>query len=266
MNCEDFESHVNDLARKKMAEASIRARALAHSDECAACAKRLEDESALSFKLRSLATETSNAPLPPLGSELLAALRSNRVAMNRTSVNSRWRYWAAAAVAAMVLLLITVAVIRSRSLAPATVQSISGPSGSGTVPIPNTPEVVARGKPELRDDAPGNRRAIGKRRNRNQLATKSQPASRPKEGVTATETATSITPNSATEITTDFMPVGYASATNMQDGGQLVRVELPRSALVAFGLPMNVDRYNEKVKADVFFGADGMARAIRFVQ
>ena len=53
---------------------------------------------------------------------------------------------------------------------------------------------------------------------------------------------------------------------SLQEGGQLVRVELPRSALVAFGLPMNVNRYDEKVKADVFFGSDGMARAIRFVQ
>ena len=70
----------------------------------------------------------------------------------------------------------------------------------------------------------------------------------------------------ATEITTEFMPIGYATETTMQDGGQLVRVELPRSALLAFGLPMNVNRYDERVKADVFFGADGMARAIRFVQ
>jgi hypothetical protein len=29
---------------------------------------------------------------------------------------------------------------------------------------------------------------------------------------------------------------------------------------------MNFNRYDEKVKADVFFGMDGMARAIRFVQ
>jgi hypothetical protein len=84
--------------------------------------------------------------------------------------------------------------------------------------------------------------------------------------VTSKETTASGTSDSAAEITTDFMPVGYATATTLQDGGQLVRVELPRSALVAFGLPMNVNRYDEKVKADVFFSADGMARAIRFVQ
>jgi hypothetical protein len=52
----------------------------------------------------------------------------------------------------------------------------------------------------------------------------------------------------------------------LQDGGHIVRVELPRSALVRFGLPVNMDRMNEKVKADVWLGVDGLAHAIRFVQ
>ena len=68
------------------------------------------------------------------------------------------------------------------------------------------------------------------------------------------------------EIATDFIPLGYMSPASLQDGGQIVRVQLPRSALANFGLPVNMDRYNEKVKADVLFGVDGTARAIRFVQ
>jgi hypothetical protein len=68
------------------------------------------------------------------------------------------------------------------------------------------------------------------------------------------------------EIATDFMPLGYLNTATLQDGGQIVRVELPRSTLANFGLPVNMDRYNEKVKADVLLGVDGMARAIRFVQ
>ena len=56
------------------------------------------------------------------------------------------------------------------------------------------------------------------------------------------------------------------NAASLQDGGQIVRVELPRSALANFGLPVNMERYNEKVKADVIFGVDGLAHAIRFVQ
>jgi len=67
------------------------------------------------------------------------------------------------------------------------------------------------------------------------------------------------------EIATDFIPLRPMNAASFQDGGQIVRVELPRSALASFGLPVNMDRYNEKVKADVIFGVDGMAHAIRFI-
>ena len=68
------------------------------------------------------------------------------------------------------------------------------------------------------------------------------------------------------EIATDFFSVGDTSPASLSDGGQLVRVELPRSALMTFGLPVNTDRANERVKADVLLGSDGIARAIRFVR
>jgi hypothetical protein len=68
------------------------------------------------------------------------------------------------------------------------------------------------------------------------------------------------------EIATQFMPLGYAGPINLQDGGQLVRVQMSRSAMLSLGLPVNMDRYSESVKADILLGADGFARAIRFVQ
>ena len=68
------------------------------------------------------------------------------------------------------------------------------------------------------------------------------------------------------EIATAFFPIGDTSALSLADGGQLVRVQLPRSTLMKFGLPVNVDRANERVKADVLLGSDGIARAIRFVR
>jgi hypothetical protein len=70
----------------------------------------------------------------------------------------------------------------------------------------------------------------------------------------------------APEITTQFMPLGDVSLANLQDGAQLIRVEMPRYAMARFGLPVNMDRYDETVKADVWVGVDGLARAIRFVQ
>jgi hypothetical protein len=68
------------------------------------------------------------------------------------------------------------------------------------------------------------------------------------------------------EIATDFIALTHDAREVASAGGQLVRVELPRSALVRFGLPMDVERASERVKADVMLGEDGIARAIRFVR
>ena len=57
MNCQIFETVVNDLAREQMMEANARERALAHSGDCKACAHRLALERRLTFGLRALAAE-----------------------------------------------------------------------------------------------------------------------------------------------------------------------------------------------------------------
>jgi hypothetical protein len=69
-----------------------------------------------------------------------------------------------------------------------------------------------------------------------------------------------------TEIVTEFLPVAGGDSFGPPGRGRLVRVRLPRAALWAYGLPMNVDRPEETVTADVLMGEDGLARAIRFVQ
>lgn len=68
------------------------------------------------------------------------------------------------------------------------------------------------------------------------------------------------------EIATDFLPLTFTADSTAQLSGHLVRVTVPRSALVAMGLPMNAQRAGELVRADVFIGDDGLARAIRFIQ
>jgi hypothetical protein len=265
MKCEEFENNVNDLAREQLLEASVRARALAHRDECEACALRLDDESELTFGLRALANQTKSVPAPAPGNELFAALRQRQAPINATAT-ATWRYWATAgaAVAAMVLLVIAVVATRSRSTATEVRQAVSNPtSAQPEKSIAPKPQVVeSNPTPTLTEDVVVNHRSRG-RRNLKRPSLDAMATKLDKD--IAAETAT-IDTNPATEITTEFMPIGYATETSIQDGGQLVRVELPRSALLAFGLPMNVNRYDERVKADVFFGADGMARAIRFVQ
>jgi hypothetical protein len=261
-----------------MMEASVLAQALEHHEKCEACAQQLDDQRSLSFKLSALARKTNSADLPPMGNELLHALRSQRAATNRpvtvASRRSRAMVAGAMAVAAMVLVVIAIAVIRSRSVSP-TVQALPNSTSPKDLPPSELVNVDTRdlsappfSRLRHRSSGWGSRRVAGRNSSRNvsQTVVPVQSVADVSSKDMTKETATSITAASAAEITTDFMPVGYAGATTLQDGGQLVRVELPRSALVAFGLPMNVNRYDEKVKADVFFSADGMARAIRFVQ
>lgn len=71
----------------------------------------------------------------------------------------------------------------------------------------------------------------------------------------------------AAEVTTEFMPLAYSSvpSTNVQ----VVRLAVPRAALISFGLtpPEPLERASaDTVLADVLVGDDGLARAVRFVR
>ena len=85
--------------------------------------------------------------------------------------------------------------------------------------------------------------------------------------VPAVHTPQAATP--AAEAATAFFPLTYSSLP--VSNAQLVRVQVPRSALASFGLaPIDVPapaggRASATVAADVLVGEDGMARAVRFV-
>ena len=64
---------------------------------------------------------------------------------------------------------------------------------------------------------------------------------------------------------TEFLPLTFIPDDRAGEGRQIVRVTLPRTTLLAFGVPMNMERTGELVTADVMLGDDGVARAIRFV-
>jgi hypothetical protein len=71
----------------------------------------------------------------------------------------------------------------------------------------------------------------------------------------------------STEVATAFFPLTYSSLP--VSNPQLVRLEVPRSALASFGLaPIDAPDAGSwgTVQADVLVGEDGVARAVRFVQ
>jgi hypothetical protein len=63
-----------------------------------------------------------------------------------------------------------------------------------------------------------------------------------------------------------FLPLPGAAELPPADDLDLVRVELPRSAMMQVGIAVSPDRAAERVRADVMVGADGMARAVRFFE
>ena len=64
----------------------------------------------------------------------------------------------------------------------------------------------------------------------------------------------------------DFIPMPNAARIEPNEDLDLVRVEVPRSAMIALGYPVSEERASEPVEAEVVLGADGLARAVRFLE
>jgi hypothetical protein len=267
MNCQKFESVAGELARGRMMMAELREEALLHSNDCARCSSRLRDEEILTRGLQSLRHQTSSLEAPAsIEASLLEAFRQSKVVVPIVPVRERRRYWIAA-VAALLLLVFGVLAARIQfQRRPTAFEAVnsSEPAKNQTVPVNNSQSM-----PADNPESP-------------LVAVKHRPVHQPKfvsrhnQAVSTDELQARASSNrnkknvesnhASNEVATEFMPLGYMNVQALQDGGQIVRVELPRTTLATFGLPVNMDRYNERVKADVLIGMDGMAHAIRFVQ
>src|ERR1700691_3508134 len=62
-----------------------------------------------------------------------------------------------------------------------------------------------------------------------------------------------------------YMPLPYAYDQSELEGGAVVRVVLPRAALVSYGLPMKGMGVADNVTADMVVSQDGTPQAIRLV-
>jgi hypothetical protein len=254
MNCQKFEEVVSDLAREQILDAGLRSAALAHSRDCQPCAIRLEDEIAITVRLKKFAGAFSTlGPSALVETKLLdvfAARRSNVTPMPNISQTSRGLWYGAAGIAALLLIVFGLALIRSHPLVAVKENANDSPA------VQSPPLGLSRSA--LTNTGPDDQHQLPIREKRQSAVKRNRPL------------ATSITnqskPRTTSEIATDFIPVTYGGAANLAEGGRMVRVELPRSAMASFGLPVNMDRANEKVKADVLLGVDGLAHAIRFVR
>lgn len=62
-----------------------------------------------------------------------------------------------------------------------------------------------------------------------------------------------------------FVPLPNVEQLAPNEQGDVVRLELPRSAMMALGFEVSPERAAEPVQAEVIYGPDGVARAVRFL-
>jgi hypothetical protein len=251
MNCQLFEGLIVDLVREHGLEDSVRSQALAHAESCAYCSARLESQRALSAVLKLAGAEGGEAPAH-VETALLSAYRARQAKMASAGSSSRtarfipYSFWGIAA--AVIIAILGVATFRllqiphsSQVAGPA--QNVATPGTSPATRLEPTPApapakdeptpIAARLEPAAKKTAP------------RQPAAKAQPADE--------------------EIATDFFPLASGTEIASMESGQLVRVLLPRNAMASYGLPVNQERADEPVTAQVLIGQDGVARAIRFL-
>jgi hypothetical protein len=255
MNCREFEDIVNDIARAKIIDAASRAAGMAHAGICEQCASRLADERALSAGLKSLAAcdegKTAPASVEAVLLEAFRARASNppdRRLPVRSRNLPRWTLAAAAAI----LIAIGFVVYRAAQNEPqkddrATIEKTPTPQPSVK---PEEKIVKEKGGSESHRVSLAPRRHRGNRSRLNKLF--------------IIDSINAYTKD--TEYATDFFPLGYGGDQKLMERGEVIRVQMPGSALIAFGLPVNIERADVPVKADLLVGEDGLARAIRFVR
>jgi len=203
--------------------------ALAHIKECGRCGARLAEEERLSAGLSAWAKTSIVEQAPAVVEEKVFEAFRRRAPVQ---TGRRWMVFAGAgAIAASVLLfrLFTA----ENPVRPAVV----------IAPAPQRVATVLADPVEQAPVAPRKAR-IRRAPRRTHPAPDTEPA----------------------PLEAHFLPVAQGDGWTPLDGGRVVRVKLPRSALLVFGLPMNEERALEQVQADVMLSNDGLLRAIRFVQ
>jgi hypothetical protein len=229
MDCAQFQEVLHELDRPGTEGATLCERALAHAEMCSDCAALLTEVESLDFALGQVATESAELQAPPrLETLLLQEFRREKSAAASRGV--RWQ-WAAFAVAAAVLLALGLALLRQHLVTPGNVNSAQSSAQNAAQASNNSAATTAA--------ADGNTQA-------------------------SANSAQATLADDA-EYATAYMPLPYAYDPSELEGGAVVRVVLPRAALLAYGLPLEGLGVGDQVTADMVVSQDGTPQAIRLV-
>jgi len=93
----------------------------------------------------------------------------------------------------------------------------------------------------------------------------SAPATAQGPGVSTANAAESEAVNRTAAADNGFIPLPNAAQVGPNDEVNLVRVEVPRAAMMSLGYDVKPEEASQFVQADVMLGTDGLARAVRFL-
>lgn len=270
MSCQDFKKVVEELADGRLMDAAARDAGLSHAARCVECAAPLMEARGIGAGLRVAArAETEEAPVRVRASLLAAFAEQHRTGLaaerpedaqpanvialpTRRAARSWFAVGAAAAAAVVLLALALSSLVRvSPDGSPSKLQDVSEGRPLLTQPIPVKVEKpgifvsgdVARQNPSKRSQT------------RRSKATRSLKALGQREPAEAAQAEGNA-----------YLPLTWLADAAAMESGTVVRVEMSRSALISLGVPVELNRSDELLKADVVLGDDGVARAIRLVR
>jgi hypothetical protein len=267
MKCSNIESVIYEMARDQMVDAALAEKSLAHINNCAECAAKLDQQRSISNGLQALAASYKEVEAPAsVEAALLESFRrlnqsvENRPAKATGSFKKSSRtYIFKYAAAAAILLTLGIAVwqLERAFSKESRQQAVNPPQVEQPAPQQERKEEPKAVKKEIQPRLADNKTTPLKKRTQ-----------RASTVATAHRNQSSTVQNVATtaETVTEFIPLVDLENIRGMDRGRVLRVQMPRSTMRSFGLPVNAARYNEPVTADVLVGDDGFARAIRFVR
>jgi hypothetical protein len=236
MDCAQFQEVLHELDRPGTEGATLCERALAHAELCSDCATLLIEVESLDFSLRQAAADSSDLQAPPrLETLLLQEFRREKSAT--ASRGLRWQL-AAFGIAAAVLLALGLSLHRQHLVTPGGVnsaQTSTPTAGPSSAPAPDNP-----------------------------AATKAPVATTNSSSRAAGDSASAAASDDS-EYATAYMPLPGAYDPSELEGGAVVRVVLPRAALISYGLPVEGMGVADHVTADMVVSQDGTPQAIRLV-
>lgn len=251
MNCAEFDVVVHELDGPRRVpglggsggeESGRSSAALAHAESCSRCARLLTEVEGLNFALRAIASHDAEIAAPGrVEAALLGQFRARAAAQRRQQARRDWKAvarfkayaWYAAVASAAAILLFALGLMRARV---------------GKVPHPpaqSASAAIANPSPTIAPRPLQVGHAV--------VVPKTARGNGPANGADHSQYATA------------FYPLPYADDAAPLDGGAVIRVDVPRSALAGWGVPVSGISGAGPVAADLVVAADGTPQAIRFL-